>query len=208
MAPGSTRRAAALVDKLPKNNDQNQRLLAWKDSQAQKQSRAEGKAEATAKRVARRAAKGAAKEARKLLDGDAGKTDGVFPLPVRFTIPEQAIPEQGPDHKVTLQPEAQDLPPVTVRRHLCASPGDLDQKHKPSSISIIIEESEGKTPGLPHEGKEGNIFTVRKHLSMNPYERLKEIQRVGDISSRDQAMGLHSQYHLALDEPPKKIQKS
>ena len=124
-------------------------------------------------------------------------------LPIRFTIPEQ-----GCDHKVTLQPEAQDPSPVTVRRHLSASPGDLEQNHELSSVSIIKEEGEGKNPGLPHEGKEGNIFMIRRHFSMNPYERFKEIQRVGDISSRDQAMGLHSQYHLALDKPPMKTGES
>ena len=134
-------------------------------------------------------------------NGDAGKTNGDSTLPIRFTIPEQ-----GSDHEVTLQSEARDSSFATVRRHFCASPGDLDQKHKP--ISIIKEETEGKNPGLAHEGKEGNIFMIRRHFSMNPYERLKEIQRVGEISSRGQAMGLHSQYHLALDEPPEETRES
>ena len=174
-ATAATKPAAALVEKLPKNNDHNQEAqrLIQKHSQA----------------------------GRALVESQKGAWDST--LPIRFTIPEQ-----GPDHKVTLQPEAQDPPPAIVRRHLSASLGDLDQQYKPSSVSIIKEESEGKNPGLAHEGKEGNIFMIRRHFSMNPYERLKEIQRVGDISSRDQAMGLHSQYHLALDSPPKTTRKS
>ena len=196
-ATAATRPAAALVEKLPKSNDHNQeaqRLVIQKHSQA-------GRALVKSQKGATESK--ATEKAVKQNNRDAGKIDGDSTLPIKFTIPEQ-----GPDHTVTLQPEAQDPSPITVRRHFCASPGDLDQKHKPSSVSIIKEEGEGKNPGLAHEGKEGNIFMVRRHFSMNPYERLKEIQRVGDISSRDQAMGLHSQYHLALDSPPKKTRES
>ena len=164
-----------------------------------------GRALVKSQRVAKqlKAAGKAVNGAVKQNDCDAGETDGGSTLPIRFTIQEQ-----GPDHKVTLSPDAQDPSPATVRRHLCASPGDLEQRYKLSSVSITKEESEGKNPGLAHEGKEGNIFMIRKHFSMNPYERLKEIQRIGDISSRNQAMGLHSQYHLALDKPPTKTRES
>ena len=185
-ATAATKPAPALVKKLPKKNDNNQeaqQLVIQKHSLA-------GRALVESQKGAKKP-----KAIR--------KADGGSALPIRFTIPEQ-----GPNHKVTLQPEAQDPSPATIRRHLCASPGDLDQKRKPSTVSIIKEESEGKNPGLAHEGKEGNIFMIRRHFSMNPYERLKEIQRVGDISSRDQAMGLHSQYHLRLDKPPNETRKS
>ena len=196
----ATKPAAALVEKLPKNNGhhQAQRLVIQKTSQAG-QALIQSQKGANESKAAGKAVESAVKQ----YNRNAGNTDGDTTLPIRFTIPEQ-----GFDHKVTLQPEAQDPSPVTVRRHLCASPGDLEQKHKPSSVSIIEVEGEGKNPGLPHEGKEGNIFMIRKHFSMNPYERLKEIQRVGEISSRDQAMGLHSQYHLALDKPPMKTRES
>ena len=199
-ATAATKPAAALVEKLPKNNDHNQEAqrLIQKHSQA-------GRALVESQKGAKesKATRKAVKTAMKQNNRDAGKIDGDSTLPIRFTIPEQ-----GPDHKVTLQPEAQDPPPAIVRRQLSASLEDLDQTYKPSSVSIIKEESEGKNPGLAHEGKEGNIFMIRRHISMNPYERLKEIQRVGDISSRDQAMGLHSQYHLALDSPPKTTRES
>lgn len=168
-ATAATKPAPALVEKLPKNNDQNseaQRLVIQRGAMKQN-------------------------------NRDEGRTDGDSTLPIRFTIPEQ-----GPDHRATLQLETQDASPVAVRRHLCASPEDLNQRQITSSVSIVREESEGKRPGVAHEGEDGNIFVIRKHLTMNPYERLKEIQRVGDISSRDQAMGLHSQYHLTLDKSP------
>lgn len=201
MPPESSTVTAALVEKLPKNNDhhqESQRLVIQTNSQA-------GRALVKSQRVAKqlKAAGKAVNGAVKQNYCDAGETNGDSTLPIRFTIPEQ-----GPDHKVTLQLEAQDPSPATVRRYLCASPGDLEQKHKPSSVSIILEESEGKNAGLAHEGKDGNIFMIRRHFSMNPYERLKEIQQIGEISSRDQAMGLHSQYHLALDKPPMKTRES
>lgn len=122
------------------------------------------------------------------------------------------------------------LPPVIVRRHLVSSsdlehrpraapklsdnvekkyesqpiPDDVEYGNKPGSILIIREESEGKDPGTPCKGKDGNIFMVRRHLTRNPFERLEDIQKVGEITSRDQAMGLHSQYHLALDRQLRK----
>ena len=190
--------AAALIQTLPKNNnhqEEAQRSVLQKISQAG-QALVRSQKGVQESKAAGEAVKGAMKQTYI----DAGKRDGNSTLPIRFTIPEQEL-----DHRVNLQPEAQDPSPATVRRQLCASPGDFDQKHK---VSIIKEESEGKNPGLAHEGKEGNIFMIRKHLSMNRYDRLKFIQRLGEISSRDQAMGLHSQYHLALDEPPKETRKS
>lgn len=77
------------------------------------------------------------------------------------------------------------------------------------SLPIIREESEGKDPGTAYRGKNGNIFMLRRHPTMNPFERLQAIQQVGEITSRDQAMGLHSQYHLALfDKQPEDVRKS
>lgn len=67
---------------------------------------------------------------------------------------------------------------------------------------IIKEESEGKSPGTACKGKKGSQFKVRKHATMNPFERLQAIRQVGEITSRDQAMvGLHGQYHLPLEQP-------
>ena len=208
-ANAANKSAAALIQTLPKNNDRHQeaqRSVLQKISQAGQalvRSQKGAKESKAAEEAVKSAMKEAVTNAMKQYNSDTGKRDGDSTLPIRFTIPEQEL-----DHRVTLQPEAQDPSPATVRRHLCASPGDFDQKHETSSVSITKEESEGKNPGLAHEGKEGNIFVIRKHLSMNRYDRLKEIQRLGDISSRDQAMGLHSQYHLALDEPPKETRTS
>ena len=208
LATAATKPAAALVEKLPKSNDQNQepqQLVIQKLSESGR-ALVESQRGAKGSEVARKATRQAAREAVRAAKGDnsdAGRTDNDSTLPIRFTIPEQGL-----DHRVTLQPEAQDPTTVTVRRHLCASPGDLNQKHKISSVSITKEETEGKMPGLAHEGKDGNIFMIRRHLSMNPYERLREIQQVGEISSRDQAMGLHSQYHLTLDNPSNETQES
>lgn len=67
------------------------------------------------------------------------------------------------------------------------------------SVPITMVESEGKSPGMTHIGKDGNVFFVRRHPTMNPFERLQAIEQAGEITSRDQAkLGLHGQYHLPL----------
>ena len=153
---------------------------------------------------------------------DRSKTNDDSPLKIRFTSQKQE-----PYREVTLEPKPQDAPPqdappVTIRRYLAVS-DDFSQKHRPASeqdfhlgteqgrksfpddpdsVPIIREESEGKDPGTAHRGKEGNIFVVRKHYTMNPFERLQAIQEVGELSSRENAMGLHGEYHLVLDGQP------
>ena len=166
-----------------------------------------------------------------------GKIDDGNEVTVRFTSPQ-------PLGKVFSQPEAQeaqDAPPITIKRHFSVDPDhqtdtvplDLrplveiepiaetksfpdikygnQQPHTVSrdSLPISREESEGKDPGTAYRGKDGNIFMIRKHRTMNPFERLQAIQHVGEITSRDQAMGLHGQYHLALwDKQPEDGRKS
>ena len=193
--------------------------------------RSQGISERVAKKIARKVMKGTAnqKEQKKyqlqMLADWRGRTDDDSTSTVRMTSQEQE-----PYHQVTLQPEAQYVPPTIVRRHLVSSsdfehkpraapeqrynveqeygsepiPDDVEYGNKPGSILVIREESEGKDPGTPCKGKEGNIFMVRRHLTRNPFERLEDIQKVGEITSRDQAMGLHSQYHLALERQPGK----
>lgn len=167
------------------------------------------------------------------------KTDDDSTFAVRFTSQEQE-----PLRKAILQPEAQEAPPITIKRHFSASPGNYSQRHgatpeqKPDlkielkseikpfpddvnhgnpqfqtvsqySVPITREESEGKSPGTAYRGKEGNVFMLRKHATMNPFERLQAIQHVGEITSRDQAMGLHGQYHLQLfAKQPEEVRKS
>lgn len=170
----------------------------------------------------------AKKRARRAVRGEERDSSSTFP--VRFTSQEQE-----PYHKVTLQSGVQDAPPFTLRRHLSVSPGNSYQTHKaapeknfdvevehkskylpddfknedkPDLVPIVREESEGKSPGAAHIGKEGNVFHVRKHLTMNPFERLQTIQEVGEITSKEQAMGLHGQYHLTLEEQPEGVRKS
>ena len=150
-----------------------------------------------------------------------GTTDKSSTFAVRFTSQEEESRS-----KVVLQSGAQDAPPVTVRRHLSVSPTNPSKKHgailqeslvvkaEPisehnDSVPIIREESEGISPGTPHRGRDGNVFMVRRHATMNPFERLEAIRKVGEITSRDQAMGLHSQYHLPLfDKQPEEGPKS
>ncbi len=168
-----------------------------------------------------------------------GKTDDGSAFAVRFTSQGQE-----PLPKFSLQPEAQNAPPVTIKRHFSVGSGDFSQKHgapqqqkiygksesmsesrsvrddfkygnKPprtesdDSVPIIMEESDGKNPGIAHIGKEGNVFMVRRHPTMNPFERLQAIRHVGEITSRDQAMvGLHGQYHPLFDNQPEDLQKS
>ena len=133
------------------------------------------------------------------------KTDDGSTFAVRFTSQEQ-----GPLRKVVLQSEVQESPPITIKRHLSISTGkatprqEINKEAKPTSadsndsVPIIREESEGKAPGTAYKGKGGNIFMIRRHATMNPFERLQAIQRVGEITSRDQAMGL--QYVLFEDD--------
>ena len=88
-------------------------------------------------------------------------------------------------------------------------PDDLEYEDEPDSISVIREESEGKDPGSAHVGKEGNTFMIRKHATMNPFERLQAIQKVGEIRYQEQARrGLHGQYHLVLDNQLEQVRKS
>lgn len=168
-----------------------------------------------------------------------GETDDGPTFAVRFTSQE---PE--PFRQVTLQPEAQNVPPTTMKRHFAVSSGNMYQKHgttsvqkidikteslpksksfpddvkyktKPlqtkshNSVPIIREESEGESPRTAYKGKDGNVFMMRRHVTMNPFERLQAIQQVGEITSRDQAIvGLHGQYHLKLfDEQPEDVRK-
>lgn len=130
---------------------------------------------------------------------------------VRFTSQEQE-----PLRKVIRQSEAQDLPPITVKRHLSIDTGKHHQKSKATSeqtidnrtepttaisddsVPIIREESEGKSPGTAYEGKDGKVFMIRRHATFNSFERFQAIQEVGEITSRDQAMGL--QYVFFIDE--------
>ena len=128
---------------------------------------------------------------------DSGKIDDDPAPRFRFTYQEREI-----DRKIRLQSEAHGASPVDVKRHFCVSPGDLDQEQKLGSVQIIKEESEGKIPGTVFDGKGATTFMMRKHFTRNPFERFTDIQRIGEISSREQAMGLHSQYHLGLDEEP------
>lgn len=167
------------------------------------------------------------------------KTDDGSTFAVRFTSQEQEALRE-----VTLQPEAQEAPPITIKRHLSVSTGNYSQRHgatpeqKPDlkielkseikpfpddvnhgnpqfqtvsqySVPITREESEGKRPGAAYIGKERNVFYLRKHATMNPFERLQAIQHVGEITSRDQAMGLHGHYHLQLfAKQPEDVRKS
>ena len=139
---------------------------------------------------------------------NAAKTDDGSTFAVRFTSQEQL-----PLRKVILQSKAQDSPPVTVKRHLSIDTGKYHQKRKATleetieteptsavsndSVPMIREESEGKSPGTAYKGKYGNVFMIRRHATWNPLERLQEIQQGGEITSRDQAMGL--QYVLFED---------
>ncbi len=165
-----------------------------------------------------------------MLHHNRGETDDDPTLTVRFTSQEQE-----PYYKVTVQPEAQDTPPVTIRRHFSVNPGDFYQTHRassrqitdvgieheskplshdikyenePDSVPIIRVESEGKDPGIAYRGKENSLFRLRKHVTMNAFERLQAIEKIGELTSRDQAMGLHSQYHLTLENQPGEVQKS
>ena len=174
--------------------------------------RSQGISERGAKKIARKAMKGTANRYQLQMLADwRGRTD------------DDSTSTAGLISRVT-------LPPVIVRRHLVSSsdlehrpraapelsynveqkyeskpiPDDVEYGNKPGSILIIREESEGKDPGTPCKGKDGNIFMVRRHLTRNPFERLEDIQKVGEITSKDQAMGLHSQYHLALDRQLRK----
>ena len=81
-------------------------------------------------------------------------------------------------------------------------PDGVEYEDEPPSVSVISEESEGKNPGSPHVGKDGNTFMVRKHATMNPFERLQAIQKIGEIRDRGQAIrGYHGQFHLVLENP-------
>lgn len=141
---------------------------------------------------------------------NGAKTDDGSTFAVRFTSQEQE-----PLRKVNLQSEAQDSPPITVKRHLSIDTGKYHQKRKATleqtinngteptsavsndSVPIVREESEGKIPGTAYKGKDGNVFMIRRHGTWNPFERVQAIQQVGEITSRDQAMGL--QYVLFED---------
>ena len=148
---------------------------------------------------------------------DQVKTDDGSTFAVRFTSREE-----GPGHKVVQQPEAQDAPPITIKRHFSISrdkPYDKyrailkrrpDVKAESTSESTYFpdnvkygnktlrKKSKGESRSTGSEGKEDNVLMFRRHFTMNPYERLQKIQQVGEITSRDQAMGLHGQYHLPL----------
>ena len=88
------------------------------------------------------------------------------------------------------------------------SPDNVEGENELDSVQILQEVSEGKDPGIAHQGAGGNVFMLRKHFTRNPYERLQEIQRVGELASRDQAIvGLHGEYHLALGKPLGEVRK-
>ena len=186
------------------------------------------------KRIPQISAKAARKMARRVAKEAEGREKDYYNLQ-ELARWRAASPGQEPYDHSLVPLEAQDAPLFTVRRYSSVSPEDSYQKHKaaseedldlatefgsksfsddvghgskPASVSLVMEESEGKDPGAAYIGKEGNIFMVRKHLTMNPFEKLQEIQRVGEITSREQAMGLHSQYHLALDEQLEETRES
>lgn len=126
---------------------------------------------------------------------NGAKTDDDLTFAVRFTTQEQ-----GPHRKVILQSEAQDSPPITIKRHLSVDTGEYRQKRNASpeqtisqetkqtsaisndSVHMFRKESEGKRPGIAYKGKDGNVFRIRRHATMNSFERLQEIQRVGEIN--------------------------
>ena len=159
---------------------------------------------------------------------DQVKTDDRSTFAVRFTSRED-----GPGHKVVQQPEAQDAPPITIKRHFSISldkPYDKygailkrkpDVKAESTSKSTYFpdnvkygnktlrKKSEGKSRSTASKGEEDNVLMFRRHFTMNPYERQQKIQQVGEVTSRDQAMSLHGQYHLPLfDRSPEDGQKS
>ena len=114
-----------------------------------------------------------------------------------------ATPEQKPDTKIELKSEIKHFPDDVNHGN------QQFQTVSQYSVPIIREESEGKSPGTACRGKEGNVFMLRKHATMNPFERLQAIQHVGEITSRDQAMGLHGQYHLQLfAKQPEEVRES
>ena len=134
---------------------------------------------------------------------DGAKVNDDSTFAVRFTTQEQ-----GPLRKVIPQSEAQDSPPISIKRHLSIDTGEYRQKRKASpeqtnnqetkptstisndSVPIVREETERKSPGIAYKGKDGNVFRIRRHATMKAFERLQEFQRVGEIKSRDQATGL------------------
>lgn len=186
-------------------------------------------------KVARKIAKKAAKKA--VNNRNKGKTDDGFRFTVRFTSQEQKpsrqviLQPEAPDAPpITIKRHFSLGPGNDYQRHGATPEQKLEMKTEPisaskpfaddvkyrnqqlqsqGSVSIIREESEGKDPGTACKGKYGNVFMLRKHATMNQFERLQAIQQVGEITSRDQAMGLHSQYHLPLfDEQQEGVWKS
>ena len=88
-------------------------------------------------------------------------------------------------------------------------PDDINYEDERHSVSVINEEGEGKDPGSPHVGKDGNIFMIRRHATMNPFERLQAIQKAGEIRHKEQAVrGLHGQYHLVFENQLEEERKS
>lgn len=175
--------------------------------------------------VARKIAKKAAKKA--VNNRNKGKTDDGTRFTVRFTSQEQKPSRQvilqpeaqdapgpitikrhfslGPGNDYQRHGATPEQKPEMKTEPISASKPFADdvkyrnqQLQSQGSVPIIREESEGKDPGTACKGKYGNVFMLRKHATMNPFERLQAIQQVGEITSRDQAMGLHSQYHLPL----------
>ena len=218
--------------------EQRAKKLEASQAQSQRVKLRNRKVEEETKALIERNPQISAKAARKIarrVTKKAGKREQDYYMLQELVRRMPASLGQGPyDH--SLEPlEAQDAPLPTIRRYSSVGREDSYQKHmaaseegldlaielgsksfsdhvghgsKPTSVSIVTEESEGKDPGNAYISKEGSIFMVRKHLTMNPFERLQEIQRVGEITSREQAMGLHSQYHLALDEQLEETRKS
>ena len=162
-----------------------------------------------------------------------GKRDDDHTSAIRFTSQEQK--SHG---KAALQSEAegpQDAPPMTIRRHLSvgsghlyqtnralskqklndeierdsvAHPDDIKNDESLDSVPILRVGSEGRDPSTAYKGKDGKLFVLKKHFTMNPFERLQAIQQVGEITSREQATGLHGQYHLALESQLGEARKS
>ena len=195
----ATLSAAELVQKLPRHNDQNdkaQQMVGQKHLQTGRALTQSKRMEGKGSKLAREQRGGKAMMMHQN-KRDAGKTNDDSTLTIRFITPEQE-----PDRKVSLQAEAQNPSPATVRRHFCASASDLDQNLKPDSGSNIRKEGGGKTLDDADIGTDDNTFRITKHRTWNPYERVERIQREGEITSRDQARGLHAQYHLVLNKQP------
>ena len=104
----------------------------------------------------------------------------------------------APEHKNNFEPE-----PISESDSFtdCSKEDTKPfQKVSHDSLPIIRVKTKGKDPGTAYQSKEGNVFMIRKHTAMNSFERLQIIERVGELTSRDQAMALHGYFHLRLPD--------